>query len=61
MKWNLVLTISPKGVLLAADKYIMREHIDLLEATTRPAKLETIPLPYGENDLNPVLSGDSIN
>jgi len=39
----------------------MRKHIDLLEATTRPAKLETIPLPYGENDLNPVLSGDSIN
>ena len=39
----------------------MRKHIDLLEATTRPAKLETIPLPYGRDDLNPVLSGDSIN
>ena len=39
----------------------MREHINLIEASTRPAKLETTPLPYGENDLNPVLSGDSIN
>jgi hypothetical protein len=31
----------------------MREHIDLVEASTRPAKLETTPLPYGENDLMP--------
>jgi len=38
----------------------MREHIDLIEATTRPAKLETTPLPYGEDELAPVLSKDSI-
>lgn len=34
----------------------MREHIDLIEATTRPAKLETTPLPYGVKDLEPVMS-----
>ena len=34
----------------------MREHIDLIEATTRPAKLETTPLPYGIRDLEPVMS-----
>ena len=34
----------------------MREHIDLVEATTRPAKLETTPLPYGMKDLDPVMS-----
>ena len=34
----------------------MREHIDLIEATTRPAKLETTPLPYGIKDLEPVMS-----
>ena len=34
----------------------MREHIDLVEATTRPAKLETTPLPYGLKDLDPVMS-----
>ena len=38
----------------------MHEHIrhDLLvlEATTRPAKLETTPLPYGIRDLEPVMS-----
>jgi len=39
----------------------MREHIDLIEATTREKKLETTPLPYGERDLEPVLSKDSIN
>ena len=39
----------------------MREHIDLVEASTRPSKLETTPLPYGVKDLAPVLSGDSIN
>ena len=39
----------------------MREHIDLVEASTRPSKLETTPLPYGEKDLAPVLSADSIN
>ena len=39
----------------------MREHIDLVEATTRPTKLETTPLPYSPDDLAPVLSADSIN
>ena len=34
----------------------LREHIDLVEATTRPAKLETVPLPYGMKDLSPVMS-----
>ena len=39
----------------------MREHIDLIEASTRPAKLETTPLPYGEKDLAPVMSAETIN
>jgi superoxide dismutase, Fe-Mn family len=39
----------------------IRQDLDLLEASTRPAKLETTPLPYGEKDLEPVLSKDSIN
>ena len=39
----------------------IRHDIDLLEATTRPAKLETTPLPYGEKDLMPVMSADTIN
>jgi Fe-Mn family superoxide dismutase len=38
----------------------IREIIDLVEATTRPAKLETTPLPYGEKDLDPVLSQNNI-
>ena len=39
----------------------MREQIDLVEQTTRPAKLETTPLPYAETALDPVLSKESIN
>jgi Fe-Mn family superoxide dismutase len=39
----------------------IRQDIDLLEATTRPAKLETTPLPYSETALDPVLSKESIN
>jgi superoxide dismutase, Fe-Mn family len=39
----------------------MRDIIDLVEASTVPAKLETTPLPYGENELSPVLSKESIN
>ena len=39
----------------------MREHIDLVEASTRPAKLETTPLPYGERDLEPVMSKATID
>jgi Fe-Mn family superoxide dismutase len=53
------------GVSLDVDKYQMhnsiRQDIDLLEASTRPAKLETTPLPYAENALDPVLSKESIN
>jgi len=29
----------------------LRDHINLVEASTRPAKLETTPLPYGVKDL----------
>jgi len=39
----------------------LRETIDIIEATTRPAKLETTPLPYGEKDLDPVLSKASLD
>lgn len=39
----------------------IRQDLDLLEASTRPAKLETTPLPYGEKDLEPVMSKDTIN
>ena len=39
----------------------MREHIDLIEATTRPTKLETTPLPYSRDELAPVMSGDTID
>ena len=39
----------------------IRDTIDLVEASTRPAKLETTPLPYGEKDLEPVMSRASIN
>ncbi len=38
----------------------IRATLDLIEATTRPAKLETTPLPYGEKDLDPVLSKNNI-
>lgn len=34
----------------------IRQDILVLEATTRPAKLETTPLPYGVKDLDPVMS-----
>jgi superoxide dismutase, Fe-Mn family len=39
----------------------MRETINLIEASTVPAKLETTPLPYGVRDLEPVMSADTIN
>ena len=39
----------------------IRHDLDLLEATTRPAKLETTPLPYAADALAPVLSENSIN
>jgi Fe-Mn family superoxide dismutase len=39
----------------------IRRDIDLLEATTRPAKLETTPLPYDPGDLHPVMSKATID
>jgi Fe-Mn family superoxide dismutase len=39
----------------------IRDDLDLLEATTRPTKLETTPLPYGEKDLAPVMSAETID
>jgi Fe-Mn family superoxide dismutase len=39
----------------------LRNHINLVEASTRPAKLETTPLPYSEKDLAPVMSKETIN
>jgi len=39
----------------------MREHIDLVEASTRPSKLETTPLPYGLKELDPVMSEATLN
>jgi Fe-Mn family superoxide dismutase len=38
----------------------LRETIDLVEASTRPAKLETTPLPYGVKDLDPVMSAETL-
>lgn len=39
----------------------MRKEINLIEATTVPAKLETTPLPYAENALDPVMSKETID
>jgi Fe-Mn family superoxide dismutase len=39
----------------------MRETIDLIEATTRESRLETTPLPYGVNDLSPVMSSQTLD
>lgn len=63
MRWSLVRTILPKGALLVANKYKMdlRDHINLVEQSTRPAKLETTPLPYGVKDLAPVMSKETID
>jgi len=36
------------------------DYMQIIEASTRPAKLETTPLPYGERDLEPVLSKESL-
>lgn len=36
------------------------DFLHIVEASTKPAKLETTPLPYGEKDLEPVLSQASI-
>jgi hypothetical protein len=37
------------------------DFVHIVEASTRPAKLETTPLPYGEKDLDPVMSAETIN
>jgi len=42
------------------NKYLMRNWIKLIEARTTPEKLETQPLPYSIDDLNPVLSRNSL-
>jgi Fe-Mn family superoxide dismutase len=39
----------------------IRETINLIEASTVPAKLETTPLPYGPGDLHPVMSKETID
>ena len=39
----------------------IRYDLDLLEATTRPAKLETTPLPYAKDALDPSMSEDTID
>ena len=39
----------------------MREIISIVEARTQPEKLETTPLPYGIDDLSPVLSRESLD
>ena len=39
----------------------IRDHINLVEASTKPAKLETTPLPYGIKDLDPVTSAETID
>ena len=39
----------------------IRQDLQLLEATTRPAKLETTPLPYARDALEPVMSEASID
>ena len=61
-------TMSHVVELYAENKYWtmdilphLRSVIDLLEATTRPAKLETTPLPYGIKDLDPVMSEATLN
>ena len=39
----------------------LRDSINLVEASTKPAKLETTPLPYGVKDLDPVMSAETID
>ena len=39
----------------------LKQLADLVEASTRPAKLETTPLPYGPGDLHPVMSKETID
>jgi Fe-Mn family superoxide dismutase len=39
----------------------IRKNLDILEATTRPSKLETTPLPYGMKDLDPIMSSATLD
>jgi Fe-Mn family superoxide dismutase len=39
----------------------LRNSINLVEASTQPAKLETTPLPFGVKDLAPVMSKETID
>ena len=39
----------------------MRKYLELLEASTKPAKLETNPLPYKKDELDPVMSEATID
>ena len=39
----------------------LRDHLNLLEASTRPAKLETTPLTYAHKALEPVMSPATID
>jgi Fe-Mn family superoxide dismutase len=41
-------------------QHLIRYDLNLLEASTKPAKLETTPLPYTERDLDPVMSKETI-
>jgi Fe-Mn family superoxide dismutase len=38
----------------------LKTFTQIVEASTRPAKLETTPLPYGHKDLAPVMSAETI-
>ena len=38
----------------------IRDHVNIVEASTRPSKLETTPLPYGTEDLAPIMSAETI-
>lgn len=58
---NLAPTILLKDALHAEAKYWMRQYLDLVEANTQPAKLETTPLPYAPKDLEPVMSKETID
>lgn len=37
------------------------DFINIVEASTKPSKLETTPLPYSDKDLAPVMSAETIN
>ena len=39
----------------------LTDFVHIVEASTRPAKLETTPLPYGVKDLDPVMSKETLD